>query len=133
MRGAIEEIYVLHGTVEDALKVYPFAPSHIKEALFRSIMGKRTVMDTVRIQVDSQQESDHLRVLSTLASGELGSVHVRSQSRPDQEHDITYLGGIPVACSCESFKFSEVKSACKHMKEVTLRDVKPQSTANSTT
>ena len=126
MRSEVETIHVLYGTVDDVLRVYPFVDAEMQGKLFNLIVGKRFLGEQVRVQVESPEQSDQLRVLSTLASGQLNTMQVRSQSRPDEMHTLTFLGGVPIACSCESYKFSETKALCKHLREAAVRDLGQQ-------
>lgn len=128
MRSEVETIHVLYGTVDDVLRVYPFVDAEMQGRLFNLIVGKRFLGEQVRVQADSPEQSDQLRMLSTLASGRLNTIQVRSQSRPDELHTLTFLGGVPVACSCESYKFSETKTLCKHLREAAVRDLGQQFT-----
>ena len=124
MNSEVVNIVVLHGTVRDLLNIYPFADDNLKERVFDSIRGARNPDQEIRLQVTNQEEADSIARLSRLAEAPMGYLHVRSQSRPGMVHTLTYKGGIPIACSCESFTYSR-NEPCRHMAEATVRKMKP--------
>lgn len=124
MNSKTVSIVILNGTVRDLLHVYPFANDDMKDTIFDLIRGARNPDQEIRLQVKDQAEADAIARLSRLAEAPMGEIRVTSKSRPGVIHTLTYKGGIPIACSCESFTYSR-NEPCKHMRESVLRGIKP--------
>ena len=119
------QLIVLHGTVRDLMRVYPFASADTQDKMFDLIRGASNPDQEIRLQVRDQAQADEIMRFSRFAEAPLGSVQVTSRSRPGLSHTIYYKGGVPIACSCEAFQFSHTET-CRHMKEATLRGIQPQ-------
>jgi hypothetical protein len=130
MNSQVVEMVVLHGTVRDLLRVYPFAETELQDKLFDLIRGARNVDQEIRLQVDSEEQAREIGNLSRFAEAPRGTIRVTSHSRPGVTHTVVYKGGVPIACSCESFQYSGAE-ACRHMQETLLRGIKPKYESNN--
>jgi hypothetical protein len=113
------------GTVEDVLKVYGYVDENMQKQLFDSVRGNWRRDAPVHLDVDGEDTAKELIRLSKLASAPVRTITVRSDSRAGVYHTVSFRGGMPVACSCEAFKFSD-SNPCRHINAVIVRGLRPR-------
>lgn len=123
-----EHIVTLNGTVNDVLNLFPFVDDETKGMLYAAIRGQWDLDGPITVQARDTAQAEELIRLSKYAEKPIKTVTVRSNSRPGVLHTISFRGGMPISCSCESFKFSDT-DPCRHIHEAIIRGIKPREEA----